>query len=90
MRRLRRKPAPDTPPNNPPKPTPEPAPGPNPPKPTPEPTPPTSPDAPIGNDLLNNNWWKYGLTGAGGFIAGRMTAPEQESTQPSTYSSYQY
>lgn len=70
-------PAPITKPVTPPKPTPK----------TPEPKKavepelpgqygPTSPapaSAPVGPDLLGNNWWKYGLTGAGGFLLGRAT-----------------
>lgn len=121
MRRLSRKPAPDTPP----KPTPEPAPGPGiepgptPPGPTPKPgiepgpTPkpdiepgptskpspdggqygPTSPapaDAPVGKGLFGNNWWKYGLAGAGGFVLGRATAPDQQPQQPIMYNGIQY
>lgn len=34
--------------------------------------------APVGNDLFNNNWWKYGLAGAGGFALGRTTAPDPQ------------
>lgn len=30
------------------------------------------------NNLFNNNWWKYGLAGAGGFALGRTTAPNQQ------------
>lgn len=57
------------------------------PKPTPKPGPdggqygPTGPapaDAPVGNGLFNNNWWKYGLAGAGGVLLGRTTAPSPQ------------
>lgn len=59
----------------------------NPPGPAPKPGPdggqygPTSPapaDAPVGNGLFNNNWWKYGLAGAGGALLGRITAPNPQ------------
>lgn len=30
------------------------------------------------NNLFNNNWWKYGLAGAGGALLGRTTAPNPQ------------
>ena len=32
----------------------------------------------LANNLLNNNWWKYGLAGAGGVLLGRTTAPSPQ------------
>lgn len=69
------------------------------PGPTPKPGPdggqygPTSPaptDAPVGKGLFGNNWWKYGLAGAGGFVLGRSTAPDQQPQQPMAYNGVQY
>lgn len=39
---------------------------------------PTPVDVPVGNGLFNNNWWKYGLAGAGGALLGRTTAPNPQ------------
>ena len=39
---------------------------------------PTPVDVPVGNGLFNNNWWKYGLAGAGGALLGRTTAPKPQ------------
>lgn len=48
--------------------------------------------APAGNDLFNNNWWKYGLAGAGGFALGRTTAPDPQPMPvmmpPQAYAGY--
>ena len=50
----------------------------------PEPTP-APVDAPIGQNLFNNKWWKYGLTGAGGFLLGRAT---DSDPKPAPYVMY--
>jgi hypothetical protein len=35
-------------------------------------------EAPVGNGVFNNNWWKYGLAGVGGALLGRTTAPNPQ------------